>query len=269
MKAHLRRLVAGLDPVAARNLLREYLQARILEGLQRAGAMSSLAFQGGTALRFLYGLPRYSEDLDFAMERRRPDRDPGRDLRAWLAASARQLRREGYKVAVSVRDRTVVHVGWVRFPGLLHEVGLSPHAEEVLGIKVDVDTQPPAGAVTEVRLVRRHASLRLHHHDCASLLAGKLHAVLARPWTKGRDLFDLAWYLSDPMWPPPNLALLNAALRQGDAEAAPVSPGNWRNVVRRRVETLDWRAVVTDVRPFLGVGVRMPEMGEVLALLEP
>jgi hypothetical protein len=43
-----------------RNLLREYLQARILAELQRAGAMLSLAFQGGTALRFLYGLPRYS-----------------------------------------------------------------------------------------------------------------------------------------------------------------------------------------------------------------
>jgi predicted nucleotidyltransferase component of viral defense system len=52
-----------------RNLVREYLQARILESLQRAGAMVPLAFHGGTALRFLYAIPRYSEDLDFALEK--------------------------------------------------------------------------------------------------------------------------------------------------------------------------------------------------------
>ena len=68
MRDHLRSLVRGMDPLAGRNVVREYLQARILEALQRAGAMSPLAFQGGTALRFLYGLPRYSEDLDFALE---------------------------------------------------------------------------------------------------------------------------------------------------------------------------------------------------------
>ncbi len=267
MKAHLRALVAGLDPLSGRNLLREYLQARVLEGLQRAGAMSSLAFQGGTALRFLYGLPRYSEDLDFALERRPVGGSPGRCLREWLGAGARQLRREGYQVRVSVRDRSVVHAGWMRFRGLLHETGLSPHAEEVLGIRVDVDTEPPAGAVTRVRLVRRHVTLRLHHHDRASLLAGKLHALLARPWTKGRDLFDLAWYLSDPTWPPPNLALLNAALRQTGAEFPRVAPGTWRDVVRCRVETLPWDAVSADVRPFLPHGVRMVGKGEVLGLL--
>jgi predicted nucleotidyltransferase component of viral defense system len=48
--------------------VREYLQARILQSLQRAGAMQTLAFHGGTSLRFLYDIPRYSEDLDFALE---------------------------------------------------------------------------------------------------------------------------------------------------------------------------------------------------------
>lgn len=62
--------------------------------------------------------------------------------------------------------------------------------------------------------MRRHVTLRLHHHDRAALLAGKLHALLQRPYTKGRDLYDLIWYLSDSAWPAPNLTLLNAALRQ-------------------------------------------------------
>ena len=263
MKDHLRELVRGLDPLVGRNVLREYLQARILEGLQRVGAMSALAFQGGTALRFLYSLPRYSEDLDFALEGARASYD----LKTWTTAIARQLQREGYEVAGSLRDRGTVHSGWLRFRGVLLDMGLSPHHDEVLRIKLDVDTRPPAGAVTETRLVRRHVSLRIHHHDRASLLAGKLHAVLRRPWAKGRDIYDLAWYLSDPGWPPPNLALLNAALRQGDAAAVRMTGETWRDLVAERVASLDWDAIKGDVRPFLERGVEMVGRGELLSLL--
>ena len=56
------------NPLEARNLTREYLQARILSDLQRSGAMIPLAFHGGTALRFLYSHGRFSEDLDFTLE---------------------------------------------------------------------------------------------------------------------------------------------------------------------------------------------------------
>lgn len=264
MKDHLRSLVRGLDPLVGRNLLREYIQARILEGLQRAGAMSPLAFQGGTALRFLYGLRRYSEDLDFALEGPRELYD----LRGWMRTVVRQFRREGYEAEGSVRDRGNVHTGWIRVRGALYETGLSPHREETLGVKVDVDTHPPGGAVTDTRLVRRHVSLRLHHHDRASLLAGKLHAVLCRPWTKGRDIYDLAWYLSDPTWPSPNLELLNAAVRQSDAEAVPLDASTWPAVVAERVEGLSWDEVANDVRPFLEREAEMATNADVLGLLE-
>jgi len=83
------------------------------------------------------------------------------------------------------------------------------------------------------------------------MLAGKLHAVLQRSWTKGRDLFDLLWYLSDPHWPEPNLTLLNNALRQTDWPGETVTSESWRPVVRERLHELDWDRVVSDVRPFL------------------
>jgi len=264
MKDHLRSLVRGLDPLVGRNVLREYIQARILEGLQRAGAMSPLAFQGGTALRFLYGLRRYSEDLDFALEGPRELYD----LRGWMRAIVRQFRREGYEAEASVRDHGNVHTGWIRVRGALFETGLSPHRDQTLSVKVDVDTHPPAGAVTDTRLVRRHVSLRLHHHDRASLLAGKLHAVMCWSWTKGRDIYDLAWYLSDPTWPSPNLELLNAAIRQGDAEAVPLDACTWPGVVAKRVKGLSWETVVADVRPFLEGDEEMVGKGDVLGLLE-
>ena len=247
MKDYLQALVQGRSPVQGRNLVREYVQARILQAMQRACAMSSLAFQGGTCLRFLYALPRYSEDLDFALERHRE----GYDLANYLRAVQDELAAERYQVELRLRDHRAVHSGLVRFPGLLHELGLSPHAAEVLAVKVEVDTNPPPGAGTDVRLVRRHVLLRLCHHDQATLLAGKLHAVLQRGYTKGRDLYDLIWYLSDPDWPAPNLDLLNAALRQSGWQQGPMSADAWREAVRRRLETMDWRQAALDVGPFL------------------
>lgn len=83
------------------------------------------------------------------------------------------------------------------------------------------------------------------------MLAGKLHAVLQRPYTKGRDLYDLLWYLSDPNWPAPNLTLLNNALRQTGWPGPPLSTENWRSVLADRLQRLNWERVVDDVRPLL------------------
>lgn len=247
MKEHLRELIAPAAPLAARQLAREYVQARILSSLQRAGAMIPLAFHGGTALRFLYGLPRFSEDLDFALE------GPAQtyDFRAWLRAVQSDLEHEGYAVATRISDRSTVHSGQVRLRGLFHDLGLPAHADETLMIKIEVDTRPPAGAGLAVTVVRRHVLLRLHHHDRASLLSGKLHAILQRPYTKGRDLYDLLWYLAALDWPPPNLPLLNNALAQTAWPGGELAADTWRAAVRARLAQLDWPAAVADVRPFL------------------
>ena len=132
----------------------------------------------------------------------------------------------------------------------------------MLSVKIEVDTNPPAGAVLTTSLVRRHVTLQLQHHDRASLLAGKLHAILQRPYVKGRDFHDLLWFLSDPNWPPPNLILLNNALRQTDWPGEPLTETNWRDAVHRRLQAVQWDQIVSDVRPFL-------EPSADLALLTP
>jgi len=239
------------DPVQSGHLAREYLQARILLALLEMGAMIPLAFQGGTALRFLYDLPRFSEDLDFALER------PGRggfDLPASGHRLAGRLEREGYSVELKIRADRAVERMMVAFPGLPHDLGLSPHPSQRMSIRVEVDTRPPPGAGLTTTIVRRHALLNLQHHDRASLFAGKLHAILQRRWTKGRDLFDLFWYLSDPRWPGPNLELLNNALRQTGWDGPQLDERGWRLAARRRVEALDWAAAEGDVAPFLEPG---------------
>ncbi len=147
-----------------------------------------------------------------------------------------------------------MHNAFVRFPGLLYELGLSPHRDEGLAVKIEVDTNPPAGAGLTTTVVRRHVTLQLQHHDRSSLLAGKLHAILQRPYVKGRDLYDLLWFLSDPDWPEPNLTLLNNARQQTGWVGEPLTRENWRETVRHRLQAVLWEQVVADVRPFLEAG---------------
>jgi hypothetical protein len=240
-----REVPAGADP---RNAVREYLQGRILESLQRAGAMVPLAFLGGTALRFLYGTPRYSEDLDFSLEGRRD----AYDIDGWLRRAKSDFTAEYYDVEIALRPSSAVDTARVAFPGLLAELGLSPHADEKLWVKVEVDTDPPAGADTDVTLIRRgETTLRLRHHDRASLLAGKVNALLTREWAKGRDVYDLVWYLADPTWPSPNLTLLNNALAQFESPFAPLTTESWKAALRSRLADADWAAIASDVSAFL------------------
>jgi predicted nucleotidyltransferase component of viral defense system len=251
LKEYLSQLVnRASTPVQARNLAREYLQGRILASLQRAEAMIPLAFHGGTALRFLYAHTRYSEDLDFALERSREKYD----FRAYLQVIRSDMTLEGYQIELKVNDRRTVHNAFIRFPGLLFELGLSPHRDEAMAVKIEVDTNPPAGAILESTVIRRHVLLHLQHHDRASLLAGKLHAILQRPYLKGRDVYDLLWYLSNPTWPHPNLVLLNNALQQTGWQGGTLSKSSWREAIRNHLQSVNWENAVADLRPFLEPG---------------
>ena len=248
MKEYLKDLIQSTSsPVEALNQTREYIQALILQGLQRAGAMTALAFHGGTSLRFLYSLPRYSEDLDFALE----GNTERYDFRSILQAIRKDIEAQGYNLQLKVNDQKTVHSAFIRFSGLPYELNLSPHRDETLAVKLEVDTRPPAGATLETSLVRRHVLLNIQHHDRASLLAGKLHAILQRPYMKGRDLYDLIWYLSDRNWPAPNLMLLNHALAQTDWSGPNLTLENWHEVVRMRIEAVPFEQASMDVRPFL------------------
>lgn len=248
MKTYLRRQIEkASSPIQAGNITREYLQARILEQLQFQGGMIPLAFQGGTALRFLFELPRFSEDLDFTLERQSGDFN----FEKVLEKIQSEFEKETYQVSLKINTKKIVNSAFFRFPGLLFEFGLSQHRNQVLAIKLEVDTHPPASAGLETTIVRRHVALQLQHHDRPSLFAGKIHALLQRNYVKGRDIFDLFWYLSNRNWPEPNLDLLNNALKQTDWQGDKLSVNTWRGVVREKVSELSWKNVVDDVMPFL------------------
>lgn len=248
MKAYLRILIAPAQTkLAAIHIVREYLQARILQSLQRAGAMQTLAFHGGTSLRFLYDIPRYSEDLDFALELH-PE---AYDFRDYLQRIVRDFSTEAYAVDIKLNEKRVVHKAFIRFRGLLYELGLSGHAEEVLAIKIEVDTNPPLHAGLMTTPLNKYVPINLHHHDPATLLAGKLSAILQRDYLKGRDIYDLWWYLKQPNWPKPNLEYLSRCLQQGGWVDDSLTPANWQAIVREQMLPLKWSLVMEDVGSFI------------------
>lgn len=248
MKERIKQIVASApDKLRARSLVREYCQARILQFLQECGAFRSWIFHGGTALRFLYALPRYSEDLDFSLGKS----VPSLHFAEVIASIVRSYESEAYTVETKITEEKTVKSAFIRFPGLLYEIGLYPHRREVFSVKIELDSVPPSGGKTEATVVRRHVILHLLHYDKASLMSGKLHAILSRRYVKGRDIYDLFWYLSDPSWPGPNIVFLNAALQQTGWKGSQVASANWTHIAAKKLEQIDWQKAVEDTRPFI------------------
>lgn len=248
MKAYIQQLIGEhANILTKKSLVREYLQARVLQALQESGAFLSWAFVGGTALRFLYNIPRYSEDLDFSVSR--AGEECG--FEAVLLNIKSMFQAENYTITIKVSSPKTVMSAFLKFPGLFHELGISPYSTETVSIKLEIDTNPPAGAVFETKIIRRHVTVQVMQYDKASLFAGKLHAILARSYTKGRDLYDLVWYLSDPTWPFPNVQLLNNALKQTGWRGKEITEKSIASILSERMNELDWKAVAADIQPFL------------------
>ena len=248
MKDYLRQLTEKIsDNTLARCVVREYLQTRLLESLQQSGAFTNWAFVGGTALRFLYSMPRFSEDLDFSLTKA-GDED---FFEKYMENSKKNFLAENYNVAIKVKTGKTVKAAFVKFEGLLYELGISPHGSEIISIKAEIDTNPPAGANFETSIVRKYSLLNLQHYDKSSLIAGKIHALLCRKYVKGRDAYDLVWYLSDKSWPGPNIVLLNNALRQTGWQGPGITNENWKKCLTEAVEKFDFHKVLTDVEPFI------------------
>jgi predicted nucleotidyltransferase component of viral defense system len=248
MKDYLKQQIENIQDVnLARCIVREYLQARTLEFLQENGRFVNWAFVGGTALRFLYGMPRFSEDLDFSLNKQGTDDnflDTMKKIKNGFVA-------EDYQTEVKTKAAKTVMAAFIKFRGLLYELGLSSLSSETISIKVEIDTNPPAGAKLETSIVRKHCLLNLQHYDKSSLLAGKLHALATRKYTKGRDVYDLMWYLSDRTWPEPNIVLLNNALKQTGWSGPEFTAEKWRRQIVARLAGFDWDKIIADVKPFI------------------
>ncbi|HLF17913.1 MAG TPA: nucleotidyl transferase AbiEii/AbiGii toxin family protein [Candidatus Omnitrophota bacterium] len=247
MKDYCLELAAAQKSGASKyNAMREYLQAYVLRIMHDRNAFRSTAFVGGTALRFLYGLPRFSEDLDFSLHEK-----SGYSFVDLMKIIKQELILAGYEADVSYDETKTVQSAFVKFEGLLYEAKLSALKAQKFSIKLEIDTRPPGGAVLTTQIVNKFFPIAFLSYDLPSLLAGKIHALLTRKYTKGRDYFDIAWYLSRFKTLVPNFELLRNALTQTGYTKKMPGEGDWRQYLSDILGKADWKTVHKDVVNFL------------------
>jgi hypothetical protein len=134
---------------------------------------------------------------------------------------------------------------------LLYETGISPLKDQKMSIKIEIDTHPPDGAACVTKLINRYMPISFLSYDIPSLFSGKIHALLSRPYTKGRDFYDVCWYVSKFKDLTPNMIFLCNALKQTGWERDLPTARDWKNYVADAVEQVDWAVISKDVTPFL------------------
>lgn len=234
-------------PVPQRlNGLREYLQWMVLQLLDESGHRASLIFTGGTCLRVVHGIARFSEDLDFSVA---PKKDWDLAKVRWDLLS--HLERRGIEVEISrpSAEGRVVGSFWIQFPNLLFPLGLCTQRTQKLSLKFEVDQNPPNGGHVEEFFRQDPLPFLVNHYDLPSLFATKAHALLFRGFDKGRDYYDLLFFLGRKV--KPNLKLFQNAVRQTHPKLLFETPEDLWSAIRKKIETMDPSLILRDVRPFL------------------
>jgi len=234
--------------------LREITQEIVLAALGRTNFFGQAGFQGGTCLRIFHSLNRFSEDLDFALCKT----DSDFTLARYLEDIQRELIAYGYELEIDDRSRTdqVVRKAFLKDDSIGHLLHLNYAIKSgrmrKLRIKLEVDTNPPAGASYAMPILDYPFPAAIRIFDLPSLFAGKMHALLCRSYLKGRDWYDFIWYTAHKV--PINHALLSAALEQAGPWKGqnPVTDNAWcREQLHATIESLDWQQAREDVRRFV------------------
>ena len=241
--------------------LREILQEIALFGLWRSKFFEKAAFYGGTALRILYGLDRFSEDLDFSLLQSSTDFR----LERYSTALEKELAAFGFTVRVELKNKAVASAVQSAFlkadtvnellviePG--EEIVRQIPAGKVIRIKIEVDTNPPLGFTTENKYLLLPVPFSVRSYVLPDLFAGKMHALLYRRWknrVKGRDWYDLVWYCSHH--PTLHLAHLEQRMRQsGDlTNPEPLDQETFRRILAVKINTFDIAQARQEVAPFV------------------
>lgn len=249
-----------LDTYACRSVqeeeqaLREITQEIVLAALGRGDFFKHALFQGGTCLRIFHGLNRFSEDLDFIL--REPN--PAFQLLAHVQHLQDELAAFGYAVEVTDRTRADAAVQAVFLKddslGKILEFRYANRSGPArkIRIKLEVDTNPPAESSTKLEYLDFPFVSAVTTQDLPSLFAGKVHALLCRPYVKGRDWYDFIWYTSQRTVV--DETFLGAALNQYGPWKEQSVDVDRRWVVEAlgtRIASIDWAAAANEVRPFL------------------
>ncbi|OJU80117.1 MAG: hypothetical protein BGO10_01275 [Chlamydia sp. 32-24] len=253
--------------ISAVDKIREILQQTALLGLARHHFFEHAVFYGGTALRILYGLDRYSEDLDFSLIN--PNNEF--DFSPFIDGMHKELKALGFDLLVSVKNKTI-ETGIIsaflkaNTLSLLLTIkdkasvkGINP--EQKIQIKLEIDTDPPAVHLPyESKLILNPLPFYVNTYSMSDLFAGKMHAALCRGWknrVKGRDWYDVIWYVQRNT--PLNLEHLKARMIQTHHLDIKDKFGKEELLQRlhKKIDEIDWHLAKNDVSPFISDKTRL------------
>ena len=218
-----------------RGLLREYLQFLILEIIFSSNISNKLSFLGGTCLRIVHGIKRFSEDLDFDNKEL-----TSQEFISLAKTIAVELGRQGFDVETSVSERKAIHCH-VRFSNILFENELSNIKSEKIDIQIDTFDQ---GYVYESELYllnKFNVFKQIRVTPKEIILSQKLWTITQRNRAKGRDFYDIIYLLQNTK---PDIGFLTLKFRVSNWDEA-------REKILEGIEGIDLDSMVKDVLPFL------------------
>ncbi|MDD3487500.1 MAG: nucleotidyl transferase AbiEii/AbiGii toxin family protein [Candidatus Moranbacteria bacterium] len=189
-------------PNVPRRILTEYLQAEILDILYASKFASYLSFLGGTCLRFVYKIGRFSEDLDFDLIK------SGLDYKELATYIGKRLRELGFNAETKTKETENIFIISIKFSEVMEEMGIGAMENQKLTVKFEIDPKPFKSIRFESRQISTYGkSFNVVANTLETIFAQKIIALKSRPYQKGRDFFDLIWFLAQKNIEP-NYALL-------------------------------------------------------------
>lgn len=255
--------------------IREVLQELALFGLERHGFFEKAAFYGGTALRILYKLDRFSEDLGFTLLEANPNFDFG----PFLEGMRKEIAEFGYEMEVEQKKKnldTSVISAWMKGNSIELLLAFGEEAQSKksnrdgkIQIKLEVDTDPLPYVRLENRPVYNPTPFNVLTLHLSDLFAGNVDALLHREWkgrVKGRDWFDLIWYIRKAV--PLGLKSLESSMKKsGNLKKDSLDRKHIVELLEEKIHKVDWESAKADVIPFI-VDSRILDMWSASFFLE-
>lgn len=232
-----------------RNAVHEVMQQIALAGLARGGFFERAAFYGGTCLRILHGMRRFSEDMDFSLL------EPDLNFRFedYFPAVVEEFKLAGKDVEIKMKHKgqpSAIESAFLKESSEVFDIGFT--TEKRLKVKIEVDINPPPKFSTEMRVLEAPRNCLVRAYDLPGLYAGKVSAALFRKWktrVKGRDWYDLVWYISNHV--ELDLTHLIERAKESEPTADVSSPEKLLAAFDAKIEALDLESAKSDVYQYL------------------
>lgn len=248
------------------NALKEIIQEIALLGLWRSKFYEKAAFYGGSALRIIHKLDRFSEDLDFSLLQP----EMGFDVNKYLEAIKSEMELWGFEVFVTEKNKRnagTIDSAFIKANTLIHLLKINPnlktHGNAVMKIKVEIDQDPATDFISDTKYHLQPIPFTIKTMTLPCLFAGKMHALLCRTIRiniKGRDWYDLVWFVKNKI--PCDLPYLSNKMQQtGHIERAEVlTREKLVAMMSRKVKEIDFSLAKKDVEPFLKTSAQRDEL---------